>query len=130
MKKILLTIMACVLSVMTWAQNPYAYGLSSKLSDDKNALSCILTTLSGIVICVKPVHPEKAKLPIVNTLSSKTTAKVRPTRRLQKHFGKCEWCQKYVPLLDLAHYGSILCCDDCATERWVAMEGVLGKGDD
>ena len=39
MKKILLTIMACVLSVMTWAQNPYAYGLSSKLSDDKQTLT-------------------------------------------------------------------------------------------
>lgn len=37
-------------------------------------------------------------------------------------FGVCEWCGEYVPHEELAWYGNILCCDDCATNDWEEME--------
>ena len=45
---------------------------------------------------------------------------------VEEHFGKCEWCKEYVPADELAWYGNILCCDDCATNRWREMEDALG----
>ena len=44
---------------------------------------------------------------------------------VEEHFGKCEWCKEYVPRDELAWYGNILCCDDCAKDDWESMERAL-----
>ena len=44
----------------------------------------------------------------------------------EEYFDKCEWCREYVPANELAWYGSILCCNDCAANSWIEMENALG----
>ena len=41
---------------------------------------------------------------------------------VNENYGKCEWCNEYVDRGELAWYGNILCCDDCATNYWEEME--------
>lgn len=89
------------------------------IDDETYCYECLDNHIKMCVCCGKYIVPENNDYKIIN-------GDRYCSECVGEYWGRCQWCDSWVPGDELAWYGSILCCNECAENEWEAMEDALG----